>query len=132
MIKKRLNFVSNSSSQSFIISYKNNTTPEEVYKYLESILLKVGALNISENVIVKYYKDLDKEEKHDIDSWYKEDPYEYSFGLGKNYIFNPMTIIVMIDENYWPWNDKHNCWYKLKSIRRKYKIKNRFFSMHMG
>lgn len=79
MIKKRLNFVSNSSSQSFIINSKVATI-DEIKEYIYDVLKSSKCYSlkvIKENVDICYYKDILNLEdgeyiKDSIDSWYSE------------------------------------------------------------
>ena len=77
-MKKRLSFISNSSSQSFIIkSYNTTKTINEIKEYIFDILKSSKCYSlkqIKESVDVCYYKDILEQEdgetlKDIIDSW---------------------------------------------------------------
>lgn len=132
MIKKRLNFVSNSSSQSFIINSKVATI-DEIKEYIYDVLKSSKCYSlkvIKENVDVCYYKNILNLEdgeyiKDSIDSWYSE---------FKKTKIKDNDIIVFISDNFWPcdFDNDETGWFKLSPLLKKFKITNRKWSMHMG
>lgn len=138
-MKKRLSFISNSSSQSFIINPKDISI-EEVKKYLYKILIKAGynEKDIDNNVNIFHYKDILNLENgewinKDLHSWYdKVQKEEYKW---KNWSvkLKPNDIIVYMNDNFWPYDDKKCNWYKIDQILKKFNIINPHkWAMHMG
>lgn len=135
-MKKRLSFISNSSSQSFIIkSYNTTKTINEIKEYIFDILKSSKCYSlkqIKESVDVCYYKDILEQEdgetlKDIIDSWY----IDY-----KKIKIQPNDIIVYIDDNFWPcdFDNDDTGWYKLSQVFKEFNISvvSKRWSMHMG
>lgn len=144
MIKKRLNFVSNSSSQSFIINSENNSI-EEVKKYIYETLQKAGYKleYIKKNVDIYFYKDILKKKNqskdkyshwkfidNELHNWYDKDNNWKNWEVK----IHPDDIIVFITDNYWPYDDHdETSWFELTPLLKRFKIyKTHKWSMHMG
>lgn len=138
-MKKRLSFISNSSSQSFIINPKDISV-EEVKEYLYKILTKAGynKKDIDDNIDVFHYKDILSLENgewinSDLRSWYdklKKEEYKWKKWSVK---IKPNDIIVYMSDNFWPYDPKTDDWYKINEVLKKFNIKNPHkWAMHMG
>ena len=138
-MKKRLSFISNSSSQSFIINPKDISI-KEVKEYLYKILIEAGynKKDIDDNVNIFHYKDVLKIKNgkwinDDLHSWYdkiKKEEYKWKKWFVK---IKSSDIIVYMSDNFWPYDSKTNDWYKINEVLKKFNIKNLHkWAMHMG